>query len=283
MSQDMYYGKDYKKLPVYSTESGEGVEVRPDVYMFTDQIANLIFVGRPEASEFVIVDTGMPKRGETVIKAAKERFGENARPKAIILTHGHFDHVGTVIELIEEWGAPVYAHPLEFPFLTGEKPYPTADTSVEGGLVASMSSVFPIDPINIADHLHPLPENGEVPELPDFEWVHTPGHTPGQVALFRAEDGLLLSGDAFVTTQQEDFFNVAFQNVEISGPPAYLTPNWEEAGESVRKLQQLRPQTVIAGHGQPVEGEELHAGLDELLATWHDDAVPDHGKYVEDE
>lgn len=283
MANSMHYGEDYKKLPMYSKDSGDGVEVRPDVYMFTDQIANLIFVGRPEDSEFVIVDTGLPERADAVIKAAKERFGEDARAKAIILTHGHFDHVGSVIELIEEYDAPVYAHPQEFPYLTGKKPYPTADPSVEGGLVAKMSSVFPIDPINIEDHLYPLPENGDVPELPDFEWIHVPGHTAGQVALFREEDGVLLSADAVVTVRQEDFFDVATQRKEFSGPPAYLTPNWEEAGESVRKLQELNPQVIVAGHGEPVEGEELKKGLEDVLASWNDVEVPDHGKYVEDE
>ncbi len=283
MTKAMRYGKDYKKLPVYSAKSGKGVEVRPDVYVFTDQIVNVIFVGDPSQSEFVLIDTGMPKRAEVIIEAAQERFGPQARAKAIILTHGHFDHVGGIIELIKEWRAPVYAHPQEFPYLTGAKAYPKPDWSVEGGLVAKMSPVFPTEPIDIEGHVQPLPVHGVVPELPAFEWLHVPGHTPGQVALYRAEDRLLFSADAFVTTKQENLYEVAAQKVEISGPPRYLTPDWEKAEESVQKLCHLRPILVVAGHGQPVEGEELQQGLNRLVRDWQEVARPDSGKYVDDQ
>lgn len=42
----------------------------------------------------------------------------------MILTHGHFDHVGSIEALLERWPVPMFAHPLEFPFLTGREAYP---------------------------------------------------------------------------------------------------------------------------------------------------------------
>lgn len=265
MTNEMHYGADYGKLPPYSLEAGEGIEVRPDLYLFTDQIANVVFIGNPENSEFVLVDTGLPHRSKALIKAAKERFGEQARAKAIIITHGHFDHVGSVLELIAEWNAPVYAHPSEFPFLTGEMAYPEAD-----------EPIFPTGAVNIGHHLRSLPENGDVPELPDFEWRHVPGHTPGHIVLFRAEDRVLISGDAFVTTKKDYFFANKVDKVVFSGPPKFLTPDWEEAGESVRKLQQLHPKCVISGHGYPVESAELTEGLSELVENWNKETAPVH-------
>jgi len=86
-----------------------------------------------------------------------------------------------------------------------------------------------------------------------------------------------------VTTKQEDLYQVITQNVEISGPPRYLTTDWEAAKESVVKLQQLDPQYVISGHGRPVEGAELKEGLDRLVAEWDELALPDHGKFVNEE
>lgn len=282
MTKEMRYGDDYKKLPVYSKNSGEGVEVRPDIYVFTDQIVNLVFIGRPEDNEFVIIDAGMPKRGEEIIAAAYERFGENARAKAIILTHGHFDHVGSIIELIEEWDAPVYAHPLEMPYLTGESPYPDPDMSVEGGMVAKMSPLFPTDPIDLGDRVQLIPKDGSLPHLPNFKWVHVPGHSPGQIALYRSDDRVLISADAIVTTKQEDLTKVLTQNVEISGPPRYLTTDWDASRLSAQILYELKPEYLISGHGQPVEGEELKEGLDRLINNWDELAVPDHGRYVDD-
>ena len=81
----------------------------------------------------------MPKCANEIISVAKDRFGTNSRPKAIILTHGHFDHVGGIIELIKYWDVPVYAHQMEIPFLTGQQSYPKPDPTVEGGMVAKMS------------------------------------------------------------------------------------------------------------------------------------------------
>src|SRR4051794_3070678 len=64
---------------------------------------------------------------------AADRFSRRARPSAIILTHGHFDHVGALEHLAEHWDAPVYAHELEMPNLDGRASYPPADPTVGGG------------------------------------------------------------------------------------------------------------------------------------------------------
>ena len=46
---------------------------------------------------------------------------------AIVMTHGHFDHVGALEDLAEEWDTPVDAHPLEHPYLDGKASYPPGD------------------------------------------------------------------------------------------------------------------------------------------------------------
>lgn len=279
----MRYGDDYKKLPLYSKETGQGTEVRPDVYMYTDQIVNMVFIGYPGDKEFIVADAGMPKSSENLLRAARERFGEDSRARSILLTHGHFDHVGSVIELAEEWDCPIYAHPEEMPYVTGKKGYPTPDATVEGGMVAKLSPTFPVDPIDLGSWVMAYPEDGTVPHLPEFQWIHVPGHTPGQVALFREKDRLLLSADAFVSTKQKNLYQVATQQFEINGPPAYLTTDWEAAKESVIRLQQLKPEYAVTGHGPAARGEDLQTGLERLVERWEDEVVPDHGRFVEDE
>ncbi|WP_053366441.1 MBL fold metallo-hydrolase [Bacillus sp. FJAT-27245] len=281
MDKQMNYGSDYKFIPATSIGSGMGIEVLPDLYCYTIQIVNICLVGNPETDDFVLVDAGMPESAAEIISATEERFGENSHPKAIILTHGHFDHVGAVIELVKQWGVPVYAHQLEMPFLTGQKSYPDPDPTVEGGMVAKMSPIFPNEPIDLGNNVQTLPDDGTVPHMPGFKWIHTPGHSPGHVSLFREKDRALIAGDAFVTVKQEYLYKVLTQEQEISGPPRYLTTDWETAKESVNKLEALRPSVAVTGHGLPMSGELLTSSLKKLVNEFDQIAVPDYGKYVD--
>ncbi len=280
MSRHMRQSADNRFIPITSVASGKGREVRRDVYYYTNQIVNVTFVGDPEGSKWVLVDTGMPKSSSKIISAAEERFGIGSAPAAIILTHGHFDHVGSLVNLVKEWEVPVYAHPLEFPYLTGRQSYPEPDSSAEGGLLGKLSSFYPHQPIDIENMLHPLTANGIVPELPGWKWIHTPGHSPGHVSLYRASDRTLIAGDAFTTVRQDSLYNVLLQKAEINGPPRYFTTDWDAAWESVHKLEQLEPDLVVPGHGAAMQGEPLRVGLNRLVREFEELAVPDHGRYV---
>ncbi|MNR18936.1 putative metallo-hydrolase YflN [compost metagenome] len=117
--------------------------------------------------------------------------------------------------------------------------------------------------------------------MPGWRWIHTPGHTPGHVSLFREKDRALLAGDAFVTVEQDSLYKVITQKKQLTGPPVYFTTDWYAAEKSVRKLEALKPRIVITGHGEPMSGEELTIGLSRLAADFKQIAVPDHGRYVE--
>lgn len=280
MEQEMSYGSDYKFIPATSIGTGVGVAVVPDVFCHTIQIVNICLVGNPESGEFVLIDAGMPGSADDIMAATEERFGEGCRPKAILLTHGHFDHVGAIIELVKHWEIPVYAHELELPFLTGKTSYPEPDPTVEGGMVAKMSPLFPNEPINLGTWVKPLPSDGSTPNLPGFRWIHTPGHSPGHVSFFREEDRTLIAGDAFVTVRQDSLYKVLTQEEEINGPPRYLTTDWQAAWESVKKLCQLNPVAAITGHGVPMSGDSLTTGLKTLADKFDQLAIPDYGKYI---
>ncbi|MCM3743243.1 MBL fold metallo-hydrolase [Sporosarcina luteola] len=268
--------------PMTSVMSGQGVEVAPDLYCYTIQIVNVVFYGfAGEGNDWVLIDAGMPKSAEKIKEEAEKRFGKNNPPKAIILTHAHFDHIGGLIDLLEIWDVPVYAHELELPYLTGQKNYPEPDTTVEGGMVAKLSFMFPHESIDIGSRAHELSNDHTVPFMPDWKWIHTPGHTEGHISLFRNEDHAMIAGDAFVTVKQDEIYKVFTQEKEIGGPPRYLTPDWETAEQSVEILAALRPNIAITGHGVPVEGQWLHDNLDRLASEFETIAVPDHGKYVD--
>lgn len=258
-------------------------EVAPDLAFKRCAIANVVFWGMPDAGDrgWVLVDAGVMGTTGLIAKAAAERFGANARPAAIVMTHGHFDHVGALEELAERWDAPVWAHPLEKPYLDGSAAYPPGDPSVGGGMMALLSRFYPRGPVDVHTRLQMLPEDGSVPPMAGWKWIHVPGHTPGQIALWRENDRTIIAADAFITTQQESAYAVATQKPEMHGPPTYYTQNWPQARDSVMRLAALEPELAVTGHGPAMRGAEMRGALHLLARDFDNIAVPDHGKYVE--
>jgi glyoxylase-like metal-dependent hydrolase (beta-lactamase superfamily II) len=258
-------------------------EIAPDLAFIRTIMVNVIFVGLPDAGDrnWVLVDAGVIWAKSTIRSAAAERFGDNARPAAIILTHGHFDHVGALEDLAAEWDVPVYAHELEHPYLNGRASYPDGDPTVGGGLMASLSGLLPTKPVDVSKRLVSLPQDGSVPFMPQWRWIHTPGHSPGHVSLWRETDSALIVGDAFVTTKAESAYATAFQTPELHGPPRYFTIDWQKSKASVETLAALKPDLVISGHGRAMKGSGLTEALQLLAQDFDRIAVPKHGRYVD--
>jgi glyoxylase-like metal-dependent hydrolase (beta-lactamase superfamily II) len=249
-------------------------EIAPDVAYRRLTIVNVVFVGLPGAADWVLVDAGLPGSAHAIMAAAESRFGPDARPAGIVMTHAHFDHVGALRDLLEQWDCPVYAHPLEAPYLTGQKRYPPPDTAADGGIMPKLSPLFPRDPIDVSRWLQIVESDGSVPMLSGWRWVHTPGHTEGHISLWREQDGMLIAGDAVITTGQESAYEVAVQKPEMHGPPRYFTPDWVAAEQSVKTLVQLEPKLLVSGHGRAMAGPEMLSALHRLADDFHDIAVP---------
>ena len=114
-------------------------------------------------TEAVVIDPGYEP--DIILDAL-----ESKNLKAILLTHGHFDHVGAVKELVAETGCKVYIHAADLslpPMITAGQLYYT-HTYAEG------DTVSPIEGAQIAV-------------------LHTPGHTPGSVCLLLGDQ--MFSGD----------------------------------------------------------------------------------------
>lgn len=259
-----------------TTETGSGVlAFAPDLAYLRLSIVNVVFYGDPATSDgWVLIDTGLATSRASIINAAKQRFGQNSRPSAIIMTHGHFDHAGSLVALARYWDVPVFAHPLEFPYLNGQMSYPPADPLVGGGLMALLSPLFPRSPVDVEPWLKKLPADETVPFMPGWKWLHTPGHAPGHISLWRQSDRSLISGDAIVTTGQESIYEAVMQTPEMHGPPRYFTPNWDDAERSVKLLAALEPELVMSGHGRPVRGLGMRDRLHELAANFRNIAAP---------
>jgi glyoxylase-like metal-dependent hydrolase (beta-lactamase superfamily II) len=268
----------------------DGIEIPTEQIVAMDAIApglaglrivfvNVFGVSHPDGT-WTLIDAGIPGSAPLIRSWAEKHFGKP--PIALVLTHGHFDHVGAARTLADEWNIPVYAHTLEFPYLTGEQAYPPPNPGAGGGMMALLSPLYPKDPIDIGDRLQALPSGStgdlsEVPQLPGWQVLRTPGHTPGHVSFFRESDRTLIVGDAFCSTKPESFFEAALaQQPELHGPPAYFTSDWNAARQSVEQLADLEPATVALGHGKSLSGPGVAAELRQLATRFVETAVPEN-------
>jgi glyoxylase-like metal-dependent hydrolase (beta-lactamase superfamily II) len=247
--------------------------IAPDVGWLPISFVNVFFVGHP-GGPWTLIDTGLPGRAEQIAEAAEARFGGGSRPEAILLTHGHFDHVGSALALAEKWDVPIYVHRNEFPFLTGRSTYPPADPTI-GGAMAFLSRFIPSRPPDLSSRLRELPN--DLSMLPGWECIPTPGHSPGHVSFFRPSDRILIDGDAIATMNMDSWSGLLSGRRELARAGAPFNYDWDLTRASVKKMASLRPSVLACGHGNPMSDPDLPGRLEEFAENF---PVPRHGRYV---
>jgi glyoxylase-like metal-dependent hydrolase (beta-lactamase superfamily II) len=248
--------------------------IAPDVGWLPISFVNVYFVGSP-GNPWTLVDTGLPGSADKIIEAAEARFGSSIPPEAIVLTHGHFDHAGSALDLAEHWNVPIYAHKLELPYLTGRSNYPPADPTT-GGAIGFLSRFMSSRGRDLGERVRELQSN-EVPGAPEWQWIATPGHSPGHVSLFRSSDRALIAGDAFATMKMESWSGLLGGRQRLSRAGAPFNVDWDQTKESVHKLAELRPSVAACGHGIPREEPDLPQRMESFAARFR---RPRRGRYV---
>ncbi|MHB1316168.1 MAG: MBL fold metallo-hydrolase [Christensenellales bacterium] len=237
------------------------------IYLLDLRAVNAYIVETGKA-RWILVDTGLENSAQFIIDAAAELFGEGARPDAIVLTHGHFDHVGSLKALTQHYKAPAYIHPNELPYITGQKSYPLpgGEDGEDGEDSAEKTAeAVPRTGVDVGQYALGLPADGSMPFANEWQWLYTPGHTRGHVSFFRKKDRALIAGDAVSTVKQESFWAVVTQMETIGGPPAYMTEDPEQSRATIASIVKLAPAFVLPGHGHPVPGDRVVKELAEPI------------------
>ncbi|HEY3378562.1 MAG TPA: MBL fold metallo-hydrolase [Armatimonadota bacterium] len=137
---------------------------------------NCYLVADVEAGDALLIDA--PLQVAEIMCAQAEELGVTIRQ--IVCTHGHWDHTMGLGELIAATGATVACHALDQDML-------------EHPSTAPFNLPFTLTPVTPDNLL----EDDDVVEVGNHHLtvLHTPGHTPGCICLYDAEDGILFSGD----------------------------------------------------------------------------------------
>lgn len=181
---------------------------------------NCTILGDPETGEAIVIDPG-----DEAMQVLKRLSAHGLKPKAILITHTHLDHVGGNHEVREKTGARVMLH---------EKDLPLYDN------LAMQAQMIGLDPPvrgKVDEHIH----QGDViffgGKGDSIEVLHTPGHTPGSCSFFLGSRNLLFSGDTL--------FSGSIGRTDLWGG------DFDTEIRSIReRLLPLPDKTrVIAGHG----------------------------------
>jgi glyoxylase-like metal-dependent hydrolase (beta-lactamase superfamily II) len=169
--------------------------------------------------------------------------------RAILLTHGHLDHAGNVVELKTWTGAPVYAHSLEQQHVDGVFPYSGA-ARVCGVLEAAGRAVtgYRRGKIDV-----PIADGDELPFWGGLRVVHLPGHTLGHCGFYSAKYDLLFSGDLWVRFLMRTQTSPAIFSDDVSLVPA-----------SMRKARALGAHWIVPGHYDVPNAARLRRRFEEL-------------------
>jgi glyoxylase-like metal-dependent hydrolase (beta-lactamase superfamily II) len=224
---------------------GEGVSLIREVHVAPWLRCNIWHVRGRDRD--LVIDTGMGLRPLT-----REVALLAGRPLTAIVTHTHFDHAGGLHQFAERCG-----HPAEAALIA----HPTAaNTCADGGFVRA--ETFSALPYAGFSHEHfvvrPAPltgylDEGDVVDLGDrmFRVLHLPGHSPGSIALWEEETGVLFSGDVV-------YDGALYDTIYHSDPERYR--------DSLMRLDELPVRVVHAGHYPSFGRDTMRAIIAEFLA-----------------
>ncbi len=217
------------------------MEIRRGVYKLRSKGCN-VYLLRINNQKY-LVDTGTPNNASLLLSQIKELDG-------IIITHAHFDHIGSVYGIQIKLNCPVFVHKDDLVYLVREKRFRFSGVL---GKVASLGERvykigMPVDVKLIDELIEKSDENLEI--------IHTPGHTPGSICILY--NRCLICGD--LVRHSKKYHLIGKNEVKLS--PKSFCSDYNAYLNSVRKILELDFDVILPGHGLPIYGK---IGLESLV------------------
>lgn len=187
------------------------------------------------APEATLIDAGAPGKADKILSALANIGVQPLHVKRIILTHHHYDHVGSLWELKRRTGAQTFAHFRDADYIAGKRPR-RAPRQLSGRLfyaVMNLGGARNIQGIQVDQRL----QDGD--RVGGFTVIHTPGHTPGHLCLLRAD--YLFSGDLILAKASG-----------FGETPHMFTTDVPTSRVSIRAIAQIHFAAILSSHNPPV-------------------------------
>lgn len=213
-------------------------EVYPGVYMMKRTWGSNVYVlpgGNP-----AMIDAGFPVDRRRI---AKRLAGFSSDDRwLLVATHYHLDHIGSMKWISESFDTTIAAHAVDATVMEGSRPYDTFKLNLLQTVYSN--ALFPLFKYQYVTVDRKLEEGDVLDTLGGLEVIHIPGHTPGSIALFQKDRGILFSGDT-----------VRNEKGVVEGPPPQFSAAPEESFTNIReKLLSLEFEVLLPGHGDPIIG-----------------------------
>jgi glyoxylase-like metal-dependent hydrolase (beta-lactamase superfamily II) len=198
-----------------------------------------------------VVDTGVPTSWRSFHDALRRLGRSPDDVAAVVLTHGHFDHLGFAEKARHELGVPVYVHDNDVPLT--RHPWRYDHERPRSAYFATQLRALPIVASLVRNRAWLAPpvkevvryDNGTLPVPGAPRVVFCPGHTLGHCALHLADRDVLIAGDAIVTLDPY---------TARRGPCLVARAATVDSERNLRSLDALAATgagTVLVGHGDP--------------------------------
>src|SRR3972149_5807049 len=137
-------------------------EIFPFIYGLRMGYVNAFLIAEEEG--LTLIDSGLPKRKQTILGALRHLGRQAQEVKHIAITHHHVDHTGSLAALAEASGAAVYGHPADAPIVRGEKPVPGPNPkSIAGKVLGPIITRLPAYRLQPAKVDQEVPDGDELP------------------------------------------------------------------------------------------------------------------------